>query len=277
MKLCNLVDIVDNNMECVVLKVKDDAQMELIKLGYFAGNEDIIRLTKGKNHTCSVFYKDGKNFSWEWGSSGYTLVSEMMSKKGKLIEECITEDFDIYIGDNYDNLKKSLYIKSLDDVKDAQHFIEFMYWNKPDASICVHKDNTFYKHFESMRDAKNHFRKLGYKLDYNNQYVASTGCIVEEYNIEKKKDLEYDTVTNLDELDEEHHYTVARIIDNDKCVELHYNNGNAIVEYGTKVSEDEWENEIEDANWFDKSMSEDEMYDHLEKLLQKFNEEEYGL
>lgn len=275
-KLCNLVDIIDNNMDCVVLKVKDDAKLDLIKLGYFSGNEDIIRLTKGKNHTCSVFNKDGTNFSWYWGSSGCTLVSDMLSKKGKLIEECITEDFDIYIGDNLDNLKKSLFIKSLDDVNDAQHFIKFMYWDKTNASICVHKDNTFYKHFQNLKEAQNHFKELGYKLDYNNKYIASTGCIVEEYHIEKKKDLEYDTVTNLNELDDEHYYTVARIIDNDRCVELHYNNGIAIVEYGTKISDDEWENEVEDASWFNKSMSEEEMYEHLEKLLQKFNEEEYS-
>ena len=203
MKLCNLVNIIDNNMDCVVLKVKDNMQIELIKLGYFSGDEDIIRLTKGKNHTCSVFYKYGTNFSWEWGSRGYTLVSDLVSKKGKMIEECITEDFDIYIGDNQDNLKKSLYIKSLDDVKDAQHFIQFMYWDKPNTSICVHKDIAFYKNFKNMRDAQNHFKKLGYNLDYNNQYVASTGCIVEEYYIEKKKDLEYDAVTNLNELEED--------------------------------------------------------------------------
>ena len=125
MKLWNLVDIIDNNIDCVVLKVKDDARLDLIKLGYFTGNEDIIRLTKGENHTCSIFSKDGGNFNWYWGKSGYTLVSDEMKKKGKLIEECITEDFDIYIGDNIDNIKNSLYIHSLDDVKTAQHFIEF--------------------------------------------------------------------------------------------------------------------------------------------------------
>ncbi|MBO5183369.1 MAG: hypothetical protein J6B64_03110 [Bacilli bacterium] len=191
-KLCDLVDIIDNNMDCVVLKVKDDAQIELIKLGYFSGNEDIIRLTKGKNHTCSVFNKDGTNFSWYWGSSGCTLVSDMLSKKGKLIEECITEDFDIYIGDNYENINRCLYIKSLDDVNDAQHFLEFMYWKDNPTNISVHKDGSFYKNFDSIDKVEQHFKDLNYNLVKNDKYVAGTGCIVEEYYIEKKKNLEYE-------------------------------------------------------------------------------------
>ena len=189
MKLCNLVDIIDNSLECVVLKVKDDARLDLIKLGYFTGDEDIIRLTKGENHICTVFHKDGKNYSWDWGKSGYTIVSEEMSKKGKLIEQCITEDFDIYIGDNYDNLKNSLYIRSLDDVKDAQHFLQFMYWNKNDANVCVHKDGDIYKHFKSIDLAKEHFNNLGFVLTKEGKYIAETGCIVEEYSADKTKDM----------------------------------------------------------------------------------------
>lgn len=190
MKLCNLVDIIDNNIDCVVLKVKDDARLDLIKLGYFTGNEDIIRLTKGENHTCSIFNKDGSNFNWHWGKSGYTLVSDEMKKKGKLIEECITEDFDIYIGDNFDNIKNSLYIRSLDDVKDAQHFIEFMYWDKKDSDICVHKDDEYYKHFKTLNSAKEHFNNLGFTLTKESDYIAQTGCIVEEYFANKTKEMD---------------------------------------------------------------------------------------
>ena len=53
-KLCYLVDIIENNENCVILKVKDDKKLELIKLGYFDGNEEMIRLTKGKDHTCKI-------------------------------------------------------------------------------------------------------------------------------------------------------------------------------------------------------------------------------
>lgn len=189
MKLCNLVDIIDNNIDCVVLKVKDDARLDLIKLGYFTGNEDIIRLTKGENHTCSIFNKDGSNFKWNWGKDGCTLVSDDTKKKGRLIQECITEDFDIYIGDNIDNIKNTLYIHSLDDVKDAQHFIKLMYWDKKDTNICVHKDGEYYKHFNSIDSAKEHFNDLGFELNKENDYIAQTGCIVEQYSANKTKDM----------------------------------------------------------------------------------------
>jgi len=54
-KLCYLVDIIENNEECVILKVKDNKTLDLIKLGYFDGNEELIRLTKGELHVISFF------------------------------------------------------------------------------------------------------------------------------------------------------------------------------------------------------------------------------
>lgn len=190
MKLCNLVEIEDNNMECVILKVKDNVKLDLIKLGCFDGDEEYIRLTKGEDHTCTIFKKDGTNFDWHWGRGGYTLVSDKTSKKGKMIEECITEDFDIYIGDKLENIKASLNIKSLDDVKNANHFVKLMYFDKTNDNICVHKDNGYYKHFSSIDDAINHFEKLNFGVYKQHEYVSDNGCIVEEYYIEKIKEKE---------------------------------------------------------------------------------------
>lgn len=198
-KLCNLVDIVENNEECVILKIKDDKKIDLIKLGYFDGNEDLIRLTKGENHTCTIFDKDGSTFSWYWGTRGYTLVSESTSIMGKLIEECITEDFDIYIGDDLNKIKDSLYIKSLDDVKNNNHHIKLMYW-KNGGDVSVHKDGSFYKFFDNMDSVKEHFSDLNYNMTYLKKYVApQTGCIVEEYNISKIRELENNSNKELQE------------------------------------------------------------------------------
>ncbi len=192
-KLCYLVDILENNKDCVLLKVKEDARLDLIKLGCFTGNEELMRLTKGEDHTCTIINKDGTTFSWHWGKSGHTIVTDETSKKGKLIEECITEDFDIYIGENLVNVNNSLRIKSLDDVKDAIHSLEFMYWDKKKPKdIVVHKDSEFYKTFDTIPDAINHFENLNYKIEKLESFVAKTGCIVDDYYIEKikEKDLE---------------------------------------------------------------------------------------
>ena len=95
MKLADIVTVEVNNADCVVLKVKDGKQIELISLGYFRGDETMFRLTKGAQQTCTVWYNDGKSFSWEWGMHGYTLVSDEVSKKGDIIQSCIREDLGI--------------------------------------------------------------------------------------------------------------------------------------------------------------------------------------
>lgn len=96
-QLYDLVELLENNDECVILKVKDNMQMQLICLGCFNGNETMFRLTKGDNHTCTIFSNTGKSFSWQWGISGHILVTDSVNKCRSLIEHCITDDFGISI------------------------------------------------------------------------------------------------------------------------------------------------------------------------------------
>lgn len=95
--LFDYVEIVEDNMECAVLKVKPDSRMGLIALGCFNGNEEMFRLTKGRTQTCTVFYKNGKSFSWDWGDGGHTLVSESTDKCGRMIQLCLENDFHVRI------------------------------------------------------------------------------------------------------------------------------------------------------------------------------------
>ena len=275
-KLCYLVDIIENNEDCVILQVKDNKEMDLIKLGCFNGDERLFRLTKGKNHTCTIFYNDNrKTFSWEWGEGGFTMVTDDVSKMGKLIENAITEDFDIYIGGNQEKIEKSLNIKTLDDSNDSKHFIEIMYF-KPDVNVIVHKDFEFYKSFPDVNTAIKHFQDLYYDIDYKNKYVAVTGCIVEEYNIQRNLELlnfkekpSYFKITDIKDINEEDSFTIARVMDGVNCVELHYNKGRATIEYGTKIKDDEWENEIEEVDWFNKDILEKDLENKLWKLFEE--------
>ena len=63
MKLKDMVELLSNNDACVVLKVKDGQEMNLISLGCFNGDEVMMRLTKGRDVTCTLFRKNGKSFS----------------------------------------------------------------------------------------------------------------------------------------------------------------------------------------------------------------------
>ena len=86
----------------------------------------------------------------------------------------------------------------------------------------------------------------------------------------RKDIIESELITNLEELDDTNSFTVARVKTNLYCVELHYINGIATVELGTRTNEDTWQNEILEADWFNKGLSTDALFDKLEQI---FNDE----
>lgn len=83
--------------------------------------------------------------------------------------------------------------------------------------------------------------------------------------------LDGDTLTKVSEIVSGNSYTVARIMNYCNCVELHYYpEGKAEVEYGYKHTHDCWESDIEEAEWFNLSMTDNEV---SEKLYDLFKEE----
>lgn len=126
-----------------------------------------------------------------------------------------------------------------------------------------------------------------YEKIYENDEVACVSMYVSKNsNINKMiRDLENaplkeivaecETITKIEDLDEKHSFTVARIINNTNCVELHYFKGEATVEYGEKISDSEWENTIQDVDWFNKNMTDEEVLDKLEMLFTEYENNEY--
>lgn len=94
----------------------------------------------------------------------------------------------------------------------------------------------------------------------------------EEYGVEE-------IITRISELDNLNYFTVARVMEDGKCAELHYNEGKAHIEYGTKESEDLWNNEInEDVKWFNLNLTDEEVLDYLNKEFDEhFLEKEMDL
>ena len=76
-----IVDIIENNHNCVLMKIKPNSTLDLIKLGCFEGDEDMIRFARDNGDTITVFTKDGKYYSWARG----TLVSDSMQVKRRMI------------------------------------------------------------------------------------------------------------------------------------------------------------------------------------------------
>ena len=95
--MVDFVSVKVNNENCVVFEVLPDHEMDMIATGYFNGNETLLRLTKGDSTTCTVFRKDSKPYSWDWGLGGHTLVSDKTRILGKAIQCCAEDYFNIPI------------------------------------------------------------------------------------------------------------------------------------------------------------------------------------
>ncbi|MBR3622128.1 MAG: hypothetical protein IKN43_02130 [Selenomonadaceae bacterium] len=96
MSIYDFTELIVNNSQCAILKVKDGHQQDLIALGIFDGDETMFRLTKGKIVTCTVFYKEREPYSWQWGGhGGETIVDQSTKIKGRLIQYCFETEHDI--------------------------------------------------------------------------------------------------------------------------------------------------------------------------------------
>lgn len=177
-KLCDLVEILENNMECVVLKVKDGARMKLIFMGYFNGDETMLRLTKGDDHTCTVFCEGRVPFSWHWGKSGCTPVSDSTQKYGHMVESCIRDDFGIYIGEDLEKRKATLHIKTLEDARGREDSYKLTWWENGNK-ICILENGEYLTHVDGLENAKAFIRdraEVGYES--GTYRSPDTGCCI---------------------------------------------------------------------------------------------------
>ena len=122
-KLCDLVDIAINNENCVVFNIKDGMRMDLIALGCFKGNEEMIRMTKGRTPEITVFNKDGSDYSYHFGEGSTTIISDNMQQQRTMIRECAILDYGLICDwshmsatHNYEALvEQNLHVQSMDD------------------------------------------------------------------------------------------------------------------------------------------------------------------
>ena len=98
-KLAELVKVEENNENCVLLKVKPKSTLELMKIGFFNGNEQYFRGTKRNRfamHTLAVWRKNENAWSISWGTD-IACVTEMQRKMCLEVVDCIVNDFGISI------------------------------------------------------------------------------------------------------------------------------------------------------------------------------------
>lgn len=52
----------------------------------------MFRITKGSDHNCTTWYKNGNNWSWHHGIGCYTLVADSVWNAWREIESIISEE-----------------------------------------------------------------------------------------------------------------------------------------------------------------------------------------
>lgn len=137
--------------------------------------------------------------------------------------------------------------------------------------ICMQKINKIAKEYDSppiQTMTKGFLIEENEKLKKENEELKLQ-LESKNYNQDLKDSVE-EIITSIADLDDKHYFTVARVIENDKCVELHYNKGKAHIEYGIKGKENVWNNEIDsNIDWFNLDLTDDEI---LSILNCKFDE-----
>ena len=191
MKLIDIVKIRTNNYDYVVLEVLPGHEFDLIDLG-FHGNEKLFRLSKGADHTCTIFSEKGgelNQFSWHWGYHGHTLVSPIVDSWGKQIQDCIESEYGIYIGEDNDARRiKDCSIMSLEDSRGISRHVKAMVWRETDDDVCVHVDNAYYKHISGgIANVEPYFKNLGYTVNFQELTRSPhTNCLIYHYDIVRK-------------------------------------------------------------------------------------------
>lgn len=182
-RLSQMVTIQENNEKCVILKVKKNQFNNIIGLGCFTGNETMFRLTKGSDHVCTVWHgENNNNYSWEWGSSGCTLVSENMKARGQIIQSCIADDFGIYIGSDINKIRQTLY-KRKPTEKKTEKFVA-MWWDGQNGRT-VHRNGEFWKGFSSENDFIEYIQEIGGKVESKSDLYHSpqTNCCMMDFMV----------------------------------------------------------------------------------------------
>lgn len=173
-KLTKIVDILNNDEDTVILKVKDNKKIDLLTIGCFGGNEDMIVIskhTKFQNEPAfRVVYKDGTTFSF----TNNTLVSSNIKAMKQIIVQTVVFDFGIPIDDyNVDVLKQFSNIKSLEDDLNASYTFELAGFEKSD--MVLRKNGAFMGHLTYNEGME--YLAERYKFDSNiHSNSKQTGC-----------------------------------------------------------------------------------------------------
>ena len=155
-KLAPLVDIICNDDDCVLLKVKPDCEYELLQIPGYNGDEQYLRMTKSREHrTCLFKFKNGKSFSVMQNE----MICDDLRAKRAMLYDTIVYSFGIVMDDCINDQYNTNYIKSLDDDHRRVHTYELAGFNM--SSMSFRKNGGFlglWNYDDAMEYLEDHFK-----------------------------------------------------------------------------------------------------------------------
>ena len=180
-KLCDIVEIQENNNSSILLKVKENKRVELISLGLNPAL-DFIYLSKGESHIMKLINTDNKVTSFDFGRGGYTIISDDLENQKKLILSCITDDFGITYDGTLKDFQKTNCIRSLNDKANLEFKLELLWFDKGN-NISMHRDNNFFKSFKTLDEAKQYiYDNYNVYKEHDLRLSEQTGCNILEFD-----------------------------------------------------------------------------------------------
>ena len=76
----------------VIIEVIADSPLKVAMFPFVSSEYNYITVTRGRNHTLTVIYKNGKTFSFNFGDSGYTLISDSLKELKKHVLKFISDN-----------------------------------------------------------------------------------------------------------------------------------------------------------------------------------------
>ena len=170
-KLAPLVDIICNDDDCVLLKVKPDCEAELLQIPGYNGNEKYLRMTKSREHrTCFFKFKNGNSFSIMQNE----LICDALKDKRSMLYDTIVYSFGIVMDDCVKDQYNTNYIESLDDDRRRVHTYELAGFGM--SSMAFRKNGGLlglWNYDDAMEYLEDHFNG---ELSGPKHTVAANGC-----------------------------------------------------------------------------------------------------
>lgn len=235
--------------------------------------KEIIRLDRYFNDEEKIKYQ-------EWLENDYEKEKWMLDRGLKENTNDFIDISSINIEKNY-KLSNGNYFHFHTNDEGYYYAIYDKYGVEQDGGLLEYSDNVENQTLMGIRKRLAEFTDIEELTNENLEEVSQdfidnleeeTDKIIRKSEFANPEDYEaYFVIDDIKNMEEDKSYTVARVINNKNCVELHYTDGIATIEYGTKQDDNLWESIIEEILWFDKNQSKDEIISKLEELF----EEEY--